>query len=439
MRRRLSIVERMADSNLVWFVRLNNSPDIDGLRQALDSLQRRHPALRALLREEPDGLYYESDSAPKIPLRAVRRSSEDDYCGERQAELTTAIPHDQPLLRVVWLQSESECDLLLTASHRICDAMSMFTLVREVVHSLNGGEELSPQMPITTNDLIGSFRPSRPWINTAVSLLINGLLRLIPRSRALAENIERHSEWKASRELSDALKYRCKAEKVSIHAAFTVALERALFTIYGKKMFPRWIMSPMDLRRGRFAALKDDAVFSGAGNFKLTTQPPDDEFWTRVRSIDEEVQRKIQQEVQNIPKRLYFLEKLRPLADGQINSLIKLLDWFMQRGDRLNQNGDWNGFGLSNLGNIAVDHTGEFFQVKDLHLYTHSFNFRMLGLIPYSINGDMRFYYVSDERWLGRCPADALEREFMALLTRAAVMRDDDICVGTDALTLALQ
>ncbi|MCU1225881.1 MAG: condensation domain protein [Edaphobacter sp.] len=439
IRQRLSIIEQMADSNLVWFVRLEGSFNLDRLRSALACVQRKHPALRALIRKGSDGLYYEADCAPKIPLRIVPRMSEEDCRRECQIELTAVLGYDQPLLRAVWLQSELESDLLLTASHRICDAMSMFTLVREVLRSLHTEEELTPYAPITTRDLIGDFHPPQPWRNKLALLLMNGLLRLIPSSRRAPTNKEHHAEWKADRVMSDALRQRCKAEGVSIHAALTVTLERALFAVFGRKMFPRWILSPMDLRRGRFVVLKSDTVFSGAGNFKINTQSPEVEFWARARVINDEIQRKIEQEILDIPGRFYFLEKLRPLTSGQTQLLVRLLDWIMQMGDKLKFNGNWNGFGLSNLGNVVISDSDAPFRLKDLGLYVHSFTYRMLGLIPYSVNGDMRFYYVSDEKWVNRCPAETLRREFMDLLEHEVLKGDDRVNNVSHILTAATE
>jgi hypothetical protein len=61
--------------------------------------------------------------------------------------------------------------------------------------------------------------------------------------------------------------------------------------------------------------------------------------------------------------------------------------------------------------------------VKDLRLYVHSFNIRMLGLIPYTVNGEMHFYWVSDEKCMSRSQVDTLKREFMDLLQNQASMR----------------
>ncbi len=425
MKRELSIIEHMADSNLVWVVRLQGGFSLQQLRSALERVQRKHPALRALIHKELDGLYYEEDCAPEIPLRIVPRTAEDTYQGECKTELTTVLAYNQPLLRVVWLQSELENDLLLTASHRICDAMSMFTLVKEILWALHNEEELTTYAPVSTRDIIGDYQPPQLWKSKFAVWLMNGLLKLIPSSGHAPDTEERHSEWTVDRVLSDALRQRCKAEGVSIHSALTAALERALFVIFGKRMFPRWILSPMDLRRGRFAALKGDTVFSGAGNFKIYTQPPEVDFWTRARAINDEISRKVEQEILDIPGRFYFLEKLRPLSSGQTQFLVRLVDWMMQIGDAVGFNGNWNGFGLSNLGNTTIRESDSPLRLKDLRLYVHSFNYRMFGLIPHSINGELHFYYVSDKKWINRCPADALKREFMAVLEREVLQTDD--------------
>jgi hypothetical protein len=55
----------------------------------------------------------------------------------------------------------------------------------------------------------------------------------------------------------------------------------------------------------------------------------------------------------------------------------------------------------------------------------HSFNIRTLGLIPYTLNGEMHFYLVSDEKCLRPHQVDALKREFMLLLEKQVAMPAD--------------
>lgn len=415
MRRKLSAIEHMIDGNIVYFVRLEGSFDPERLRLALLCVQRKHPALRALIRKERDGLYYEEDCAPEVPLRVLRRVEADDFRRESQVELITSFPYDQPQLRAVMLQSERESDLLLVTSHRICDGMSMLTIVREVLRALHKDEELIPYTAITTRDMIGDYRPARPWKRKLTARMVNGLTRLIPYSRRVSENKEHCLEWAADRALSDTLKHRCKAEGVSIHAALVVALDRALFAVLGKKKAPGLIESPMDARRGRLAALKSDMLFFGGGSLVIPTgQAPQLDFWARAREIHEQIRRDIEKEMFNIPGRYHFFEMLRPLPRAQMLSMVRV-------GDALKINGSWNRCALSNLGNVVVSESDAPFQVKDLRLYVHSFNIRLLGLVAYALNGEMRFYFVSDEKCLSFTQAEGLKREFMALLRKQLI------------------
>jgi hypothetical protein len=419
MRRKLSYLEHVVEGNIVYLVRLEGRVDLDRFQSALARVQRKHPALRALIREEPDGLYYEADSALAVPLRIVPRRTEDDYRRECRTELATQFAYDQPQLRAVWLRSELEHDLLLTTSHRICDGMSMLTIVREVLRSLYTEEALTPYEPITTRDIIGAYQPPQPWKRKLAIGLLNGVLRLIPSSRRATENNEHDLEWTADRALSNGLRQRCKAEEASVHAAFLVALDRALYAVFGKEKLPKWIENPVDIRRGRFAALKSDMVFFGGGNFKVRTgQSSEMEFWARARAMNEEIRRAVEQEILDLPGSLHFAEMLRPVTRAQVQSIVRL-------GDALKMNGSWNRFALSNLGNLVITDSDAPFRTRDLRVYMHSLTFRVLCLVIYTLNGEMRFHCVSDERCMSRGQMETLKREFMAQLQRQVRQPDD--------------
>jgi hypothetical protein len=433
-KRKLSTIEHIVEANILCFVRLEGSFHVDQLRSALSRVQRKHPALRALIREEPGGLYYEADSAPEIPLRIVRRVTEDDYRRECQTELTTDFGCNKPMLRAVWLQSELESDLLLTTSHRICDGMSIFTIVREVLRSLHTNEELIPYEPITERDIIADYQPAQPWKRKLAAGLINGLLRLVPSSRRAAENSEHWLEWRADRELSYALKQRCKAEGVSVHALLVVALDRALLAVFGKEKAPKWIDNTIDLRRRlRVAALKSDTLFFGGGGFKLRTgRAPDVEFWARTRAINQEIREQVEQEILNIPSRFHFFEMLRPPASGQVQWMVRTY-YALRMKDRLDR------FPLSNMGNVAFLDSDAPFRLKDLRLYVHSFRIGALGLMTYTFNGEMRFYCISDESFMTRSHMDALKREFMALLQHQVILPDDGAGVQSLDIPIATE
>jgi hypothetical protein len=410
MRRKLSHIEHIVEGNIVIAVQLADCIEAARLQSALSRVQRKHPALRVLLREEPDGLYYEADAAPQIPLRIVPHATEDDYRQECQNELNTAFPGHQPMLRVVWLRSDPESYLLFTTSHRICDGVGVLTIVREVLRTLHSDDPLVPYEPVTRRDVIGDYQPPNPWQRKVAAFLTNGLLRLIPESRRAPENKEHYLEWSTSRELLFALKQRCKEEHVAIHAALLVALDRALAATFGSRKLPKWIENPMDIRRKGFPALKSDTVFFSGGNFRVRTgQALNAEFWTRARTIHEQIHRDVKREIGEIRSTYHFSEMLRPLTRSQVQSVVRL-------GDAFRMNGSWNRFALSNLGRVTLTAADAPFRVKDLRMYMHSFNFRALCLVTYIFEGEMRFYCVSDERCMERGQIETLRRELMAVL-----------------------
>jgi hypothetical protein len=431
VRRKLSTIEQVLDGNVVYFVRLDGTLSLDRLRSALSRVQGKHPALRALIREERDGLYYEENKAPEIPLRVVSRVSEDDYQRECQNELHTVFAYDQPQLRLVWLKSERESDLLLTTSHRICDGMSIFILVKEVLRSLHTDEELVSYETPTLRDMIGGHQPAKPWAFKLKLFLMNVILGLIPSSRRTPENKEHHLEWKSDAALLAALKRRCKAEGVSVHAALAVTLERSLFAVLGRDKSPKWIDNPMDIRRGHFPALKNDTVFFAGGSFKLRIAEAQNlEFWARARAVYEQMHDQIEQEMQDIPGRFYLWERLRSVTGTQIQTIVRM-------GDALKLNGSWNLFALSNLGNIVIDDRDTPFLVKDVRIYMHSFTFRTLCLVTYTLHGEMRFYCVADDKCLTHGQAAMLKQEFMNLLQLQVAQREGREAEISNMLTAA--
>ncbi|MBV8845284.1 MAG: glycosyltransferase [Bryobacterales bacterium] len=418
-RRKLSHIEHIVEGNIVYFVRVNGCLAPEGLRSALNQVQKKHPALRALLREERNGLCYDYDAAPEIPLRIVPRETDEDYRCECERELRGNLGTGEPLFRATWLRGEQEHDLLLTTSHRICDGASMLILVREILECLReiaAPNRLIPYQPITPRDLIADYRPSSVWKSKLAAWGMNCVLRL-PESRKPLENREHFLEWRADVFLSERLRQRSKQEGASVHAMFLVALDRALPAVFGGNT-PKWIENPVDIRRGRFPALKDDMIFFGGGNFKVMTgRSPDEEFWDRARAIHEEIHAKVEQELREIPRRLHFLEMLRPVSRRQVQTIVRL-------GDVTKRNGSWNRFAFSNLGKVDLIEGDAPFQVTDLRIYMHSVHVRALCLVTYTFNGEMRFYCMGDEKCISPEQAETLRRRFMEILENAVAPAD---------------
>lgn len=407
--RTLSNIEHLAEVNIACSVRLAGRLNLSELRTALASVQRRHPALRALIRPENDVLYYESNTAPEIPIRALQFADYDAWRSEWEFELSAAFHPEFPQLRVAYLERECDCDLLFTTSHRVCDGLSIFIVVKDVLRSLGGHAELDAYEEISVADIIGDYRPAAPWLTSVGVSMINTCLRLLPASKPAPRKKEYFAESAAGREASIFLRQQCKVKGASVHAAFLVALDRALFAVLGARS-PKWITCPIDLRRGRFPVVKEDMLFYGGGNFRVRTgRCLKGVFWDCARALTGEVRAQVEREVLLIPGRLDLFEKLRPLTCGQVR-------WLVRANEALESKRRVKGIGVSNLGNVEFSSADCPLPIKDIRFSARSLNFGILGLIPYSINGDMRFYWTSSENFLNEGELRALNEEFMRTL-----------------------
>ena len=420
MMRKLTTIEQLIDGNITYRLTLDGSLSIERLRAALDRVQRKHPALRMLLREESDGLYYALDAAGPVPLRVAICTSEQVLAGEIAREEAAAFAPDEPLLRVAWLRTDRGGVLLITTVHRICDGMSILTLARELLAATHRETPLLPYAPISPLDIAGPPGGPGEGKRRMIAAVINGLVSLIPASRRPLRHDSLWREWHVDAGLTAVLKHRCRAEQVSMHAALLAILDQALQAALGKQA-PTRIDNPFDARRGRLAQLKDDMLFFGGGSFKIEVgRERGGDLWERARDIYREMSGKIEQELQDIPGKYRFCEMLRPPSEGKLRSIVRL-------GDLLSRNGNWNQFSFSNLGPIELLDADAPFRLEDFTLSVRSFGIRPLGLIAFALHGRLRFVFMGEEQCMSTAQVDALERVFMGLLREQATQRRREV------------
>jgi hypothetical protein len=123
---------------------------------------------------------------------------------------------------------------------------------------------------------------------------------------------------------------------------------------------------------------------------------------------------------------------LRTPTSGQVQWMVRTY-YALSMKDRLDR------FPVSNLGNVAVLDSDAPFRLKDLRIYVHSFRIGALGLMTYTLNGEMRFYCISDESFMTRSHMDALKREFMALLQHQVIQPDDGAGVQSLDIPIATE
>jgi hypothetical protein len=123
--------------NVVGAVRLETGIGPDGLRTALDAAQRRHPLLRAQIRESSGVFHYRFDGTPPIPLEIVDRSGADHWREITEIELNRVFDIETgPLMRCALVVDKSgtmAAELIVTFLHTIIDGTSAINLVREIL------------------------------------------------------------------------------------------------------------------------------------------------------------------------------------------------------------------------------------------------------------------------------------------------------------------
>jgi hypothetical protein len=287
--------------------------------------------------------------------------------------------------------------------------LGIFIIVKDVLRYLAGSTELNAHEPVSVANIIGEYRPARPWLTSIGVSLINTCLHLLPSLGSTPQRKEYFVEWGVGPEASACFRQQCKAKGVSVHAAFLVALDRVLWAVLGARA-PEWMTCPIDLRRGRFPALKEDMLFYGGGNFKVRTgRWKDGDFWDNARVLTGEVRARVKREVLQIPGRLFLFEKLRPLTCGQVR-------WLVRVNEALQSKRRVRGIGVSNLGSVQFSDADSPLPIEDIRFSARPLNFGTLGLIPYTVNEDMRFYCMSSETFLNESEMHALTQEFMRTL-----------------------
>jgi NRPS condensation-like uncharacterized protein len=133
---------------------LNITPIIKGnipeerVKIALAKLQERHPALRARIKDEH--IYYEEANYPPIPLRIVKRVTEDTWKQEKEKYGSESWNYEEgPMCRVLWVRSEKISEFVITGHHVIIDGRSLFILAKDFYTFLNQPDkEVKPYLPL---------------------------------------------------------------------------------------------------------------------------------------------------------------------------------------------------------------------------------------------------------------------------------------------------
>lgn len=254
--------------------RIGGNIDEDLFRQALITVSRIHPLLRAkVVFDENHESWFSSDAVPSIPLRVITRRSQVQWIEELTSEVQ--VPFDLikgPLIKFVLLNSDDCSDLLVLCNHSICDGMALAILIKEILYYYGKSEEqIQERFPPVSQDLLILKRS----VKGIIGGLFAGYVNWKWRNNEFFFNSEDYSAlykayWENRKpgmaimefnlDESDRLRETCRKHQVTIGSAVSAAFLRAHQDITGG-FSPKQqnIMVPYDIRRR--SNLPDPDVF----------------------------------------------------------------------------------------------------------------------------------------------------------------------------------
>ncbi|MBY8986479.1 MAG: hypothetical protein KGD65_15510 [Candidatus Lokiarchaeota archaeon] len=304
LKRKLNQRERVhskaPNSNISMIATILGNVSIDELKKVIKKMQQRHPILNTRLQAKEKALYLTTNDNLEIPLKIVKRTSDDQWREEIIQQHKIPFEMEQgPLIRFILLHSPEVSDLIIFSQHTICDGMSLAYLARDFMTYLgNPTKELVflPPAPLVNNDNIPSdIKPS---------LLLRILGKTINKKwekneflfdyddfYALHEAYYENYSYKAhlyelSNDDTEALIIACRKNGVTVNTALIIA-----FTIAQNQLNPN---SPKYLQNLGFAVNLRDLLKNPvaeqfgffAGGLQLKFKYSDKEtFWKAAKKF----------------------------------------------------------------------------------------------------------------------------------------------------------
>ena len=296
--------------NIVMAIRFRGDLPLDRLREGLDKAQQRHPLLQVTtVLDEQGRPCFTSDGVGKIPIKVLTREGDDHALRiveqEFAAKFSMDIPQitSLPLMRVTLLTgttpSTEKHDIIFCTQHTIADGMSMVFLIRDLIQfisipnqpivlldALTGNADLLPpkirkKMPRTMRKFNISFwvLKVRYWLKFRKSWktpnIRDGGKEPEILKKTPPEQFFKLYSWTLTPTETSELLFRCKQERVSVHAALCTTF---------LPNFPT-INSPVNMRT-RFARPVGESFGFLASSATITMKyKPKLGFWINARKL----------------------------------------------------------------------------------------------------------------------------------------------------------
>lgn len=326
VRRLLSPVERwlwishqIAPMNGFAWVQVRGVMKPEQLAWAAAAVVGEQPLLRVAIRAEADGTEprYEPQPDPVMPIRVVHAEADDEDAAERELDSfemvepidTTVAPMARLVDVVRGAGTEAEThDLILTMSHTIVDATARVGMLTQLIRyadewrpDTDRPREVVSREPVLP---IGYALPrgARSMGRAILSVFGEHMASLRARPQQLkperfvrpADKRTRLLLRKLSGEQLEALLAACRRNGVTVHAALSIAVARAVGREIGARTGKVGIRTPVQAR----AELSPPLAKTDVGNYMCiasTYAPvdPDGDFWAASRQFNKDLKRRL--------------------------------------------------------------------------------------------------------------------------------------------------
>jgi NRPS condensation-like uncharacterized protein len=413
---RIMYVDAKSCVNCVFTAKIRGTIKEESLRMALSEIQRKHPLLRVVIREDEHGRPYfvSNTQIPPIPLFIIERFSDDDWITTSEKEWENRFDVKKgPLARLVWLKSEHVSELLLVCAHCICDGTSMLTLMREMLMLLDQQDTMME--PYESFESVHSLIPAhisadrkkkiKAWLMSKIAAWI---IAYKTKKNTFPPGKSYLLHWKLDEEATTALTNMAKQEKTALHATFSVAFLEAMQLIKGDKAKGH-VVYPVDIRR-YIPEIKNDHLFAFAPIEELIVEKDDtSDFWTKTRKLRNDLAGKI--DVMNIHELLLMSEYFH----SSVNRLIAYLK---------SSDGSHD-VTLSNMGRLNIPDNYRSFHLETIYSPSASFPWRNPNtLVISNFRKEIDFSFISNESFLSKEDASIVkDRMTEILLEKMAVLQ----------------
>jgi len=295
--------------NIVGVLLLEVLPTPEIIRQALNTLQLRHPFLNVRLIIERGRHYFESGDIPGIPLEILNRERDNHWVAKAEDELNYKFDHLKgPLMKCAVLKNhEGKGEIILAAQHSIVDGASMENLFHELMdisEKIESGKEIKGYEPLTPLPPMENFFPTGfqgldlkrktlvyflrqmgDEFNYQFSLRGKRKPPIKPNSRG------RIIQMKTPKETTELLAYRARRERVTLNSIINAsALLGVQKHLYGGEEMPYRYMSMADLRPYLDPVPPVGQLVSYISPLRYTMRVlKEDNLWSLARRINKQI------------------------------------------------------------------------------------------------------------------------------------------------------